>query len=165
MASRIELESDLPPPISRVGIDREAGRYSLVPGSGTRPRALTVLVVDDDRAVVASIAEVLAIAGHAVTSVRTLRDARLYLSFECPAVVVLDPALGEALIDDLRALTRPPALVLLSSRRDAVDIAVATGAPLVAKPPKAERLLEAIRSAVLPLDAPDALRRAARSPR
>ena len=137
MAQRRAIESPLPRVEARV--------------SGTRRRALSVLVVEDDVTVGNCIAEVLIEAGHTVTTVRTLRDARLYLSVEYPAVlaldVQLDGELGTELLDDLRDLPHAPSLVIVSASRLAECVAQENGALFVRKPFDIEALIAAVRSA------------------
>lgn len=146
--------SDLPPPIRTERPPPDAGRYALVAtaGSGVRRSAgtprLRILVLEDDEWVGACMLEVLGEAGHDVTLVRTLAEARRQITSAAPDLLTLDlqleGELGTELLGELNGVAGAPAVVIVSAYRSIELVAERYGVPFVRKPFDIEHLVAAV---------------------
>ena len=105
-----------------------------------------VLVVEHDSSTRKFIADLLEERGHEVTRAETLAEAASIFETRQPAILVIDPVLGDG--DGLglirRAQDRSVRVVMTSAYPPRVQEAIALGIPLVTKPFTGEELLERV---------------------
>ncbi len=113
----------------------------------------TILLVEDDDAIRASLAELLEREGYAVTAVRTLHDAKAAATQAPPALVLLDWMLpdgqGIDLLASFRSAGKTAPIIVLSARDALVDkvLGLELGADdYVTKPFEPRELVSRIRA-------------------
>jgi DNA-binding response OmpR family regulator len=106
------------------------------------------LIVDDDDAFAASLADVMTFAGYRSIRVRNIAEARARIERHKLAIVLLDLDLGEArgrhLLDDLAGMDRVPPMLVVSGSVEAPRIAAEFGLGCVQKPFDLDELQAAI---------------------
>lgn len=119
--------------------------------SGARRSLGSAVVLEDDEALAATIAEAIEGAGFHPVTVRTLGEARQALQGERPDVVFLDLSLEEGfgadLLEELCDDAEAPAVVIVSGFPLAPLVAQRYGVPLVSKPFELDALVAAAEEA------------------
>lgn len=112
---------------------------------------MTVLLIEDDDDLRATMAEILVEQGHRVTAIGTIDDARKYLAAFLPTLIVLDGRLcGQSarsllLEIDLRYPDARPAVLLVSGSWGSAELADEFSLPYLPKPFDLDRFVGLVR--------------------
>ena len=120
--------------------------------SGPRLAIDSVLIVDDDDAMIDALVGVVDEAGHLPRTARTLSEARTILASERPTLVLLDLTLaaefGGDLLEELTSDPEAPGVVIVSAFGLATMVGQRYAVPVVKKPFALDDLLMVVRDSL-----------------